>query len=625
MTLPPIPAGDGEPSGVGGAGTAPAETAEGAVERRRAALERRSLDRRVRAVVEGMSDAFLALDEDWRVIYANREAARLNDVEPRELVGWDHWERWPETRGGDVESEYRRAMRDRVPVQLEHWYPAAGRWHEIRAFPMDDGGLAIFYRDITREKQLDAERARQARAVVDALGVAQTASDAKSQFLANTSHEIRTPLNAIIGYAELLEMGLAGELVPAQRQYVSRIQETSRHLLTLVNDVLDLSRVEAGQLRTVSERADLGDAVEAALRIMEPQARAREVQLANGCEAGSRVTYIGDSERVRQVLVNLLSNAVRFTPAGGRVTVTCGAAPDAPPDAEVTHAGAWTFVRVEDTGVGIAMRDRERMWEAFVQLDGGHTRKVGGSGLGLTISRHLARLMSGDITVRSEPGIGSTFTFWLPAASAVVADPPAAAPVASPQSAIDEMPRSRDSLAAAVATMQRHEPGLADVGEALLGESERVVASYVARLRNDERLPSARGLPDEALADHEVTLLADIAQCLSVVGTDGPDATTMLDDGTAIQRLIAARHGAQRARLGWSEAEVRRDCEIFQDVVLEAVRRRMTRSSAPELARASELITIFVRVAERHALRAWAEAQPGAPRQTAPDDAESAD
>jgi hypothetical protein len=280
---------------------------------------------------------------------------------------------------------------------------------------------------------------------------------------------------------------------------------------------------------------------------------------------------------------------------------------------------------VEDTGVGIALRDRERMWEAFVQLDGGHTRKVGGSGLGLTISRHLARLMSGDITVRSEPGLGSTFTLWLPAASAVVAPPPPAITVAGTQSPIDDMPRSRDSLAAAVATMQRHEPGLADVGEALLGESERVVASYVARLRNDERLPSARGLPDDSLADHEVTLLADIAQCLSVVGLGGPDATTMLDDGTAIQRLIAARHGAQRARLGWSEAEVRRDFEIFQDVVLQAIRRRMTRSSAPEVARASELITIFARVAERHALRAWADAQPGAPRQSAPDDAESAD
>jgi hypothetical protein len=186
-------------------------------------------------------------------------------------------------------------------------------------------------------------------------------------------------------------------------------------------------------------------------------------------------------------------------------------------------------------------------------------------------------------------------------------------------------PPPRDSRAAAVATRQRHAPAPADVGEALLGESERIVASYIARLRNDEQLVSARGLPDEPLADHEVTFLADIAQCLSVVGVDGPDAKSMLDDGTAIQRLISARHGAQRARLGWSEAELRRDFEIFQDVVLEAVRRRMTRSSAPELARASELITIFVRVAERHALRAWAGAQPGAPRQPAPDDTQPAD
>ena len=748
MTKSPVPFSSGERTGerAGDGLRAP-------VERGEADDTGRALDRRVRAVVEGMSDAFLALDADWRVTYANREAARLNATTPEALVGVDHWQRWPETVGGEVEREYRRAMRDRVAVRLEHYYPAAARWHEIRAFPTDDGGLAIFYRDVTAQKHLEAERSRQARelaaaheqalaaelqfrlmvdrvrdyavflmdpdgvvthwgegahrmkgwgaseaigmhvsrfyppggvaedgsvadhlrvaaetgewigegtrirrgshpfparvtitalrragtlvgfscitqdltaerereeAIVAALTAAQGASDAKSQFLANTSHEIRTPLNAIMGYAELLAMELAGPLAPGQRQYVERVQETSRHLLSLVNDVLDLSRVEAGHLRTVSEPGFIADVAEAALRVIEPQARARRVALANACSAAPRVAYLGDSERVRQILVNLLSNATRFTPAEGRVTISCGVSAEAPEDAAVARGGPWAYVRVEDTGPGIAPADRQRMWDAFVQLDGGHTRTVGGSGLGLTISRHLARLMGGDITVRSEERIGSSFALWLRAAdpASVVTLSPAATGVASARAPVEEMPRSEDSLAVAIATMREHATGMADIGEALIGESERILAKYVARLRTDEQIPSARGLPDEALADHEVTFLADVAQCLSVAALDGPEATAMLTDATAIQRLIATRHGVQRARLGWSEDEVRRDYEILLEEVLAAVRRRVARSSTPSVSRAAELITILVRVAERHSLQAMMTGRGSAPPQT---------
>ena len=132
-------------------------------DRRESDVARRALDRRVMAVMESMSDAFLALGPDWRVTYANREAARLNGTTPDALIGRDHWSQWPETVGSEVEREYRRAARERVPVQLEHYYEGAGRWHEIRAYPSDDGGLVVFYRDVTAQRRLEEERSRQAR------------------------------------------------------------------------------------------------------------------------------------------------------------------------------------------------------------------------------------------------------------------------------------------------------------------------------------------------------------------------------------------------------------------------------------------------------------------------------
>jgi PAS domain S-box-containing protein len=559
-----------------------------------------------------MSDAFLALDTDWRVTYANREAARLNGVEAEALTGADHWARWPETVGTELEATYRRAMRERQPAALLQQYPASGRWHEIRLFPMDEGGLAIFYRDVTDQKRVEAERARHAAALVAAMAAAQAASDAKSQFLANTSHEIRTPLNAVMGYAELLEMGLAGPLSSSQQHYLARIQETSRHLLSLINDVLDLSRIEAGQMRAAREPGLLRDAVQGALHVIEPQARGRGVSLASACAAAAPLAFEADSERVRQIIVNLLSNAVRFTESGGRVTLSCGTCDQAPPEAEVAHDGPLVYVRVEDTGVGIARTHIDRIWEAFVQVDGARTRKVGGSGLGLTISRHLARLMGGEVTVTSDPGLGSAFTLWLPAgelsripaAAAVFPDVGAHAPV-------ELMPRTQETLAAAVETMQHPPTGLEGVAAGLLAETERIIAMYVARLRSDEAIPASRALSDEALQDHSVTYLADLAQGLTVAANDGPDATAMLGDGTAIQRLIAQRHGAQRARLGWTERELRRDYEVLLEEVLGAVRRRVTRGSAPEIERAAELLTMFIRAAERHSLQAFARARAG--------------
>lgn len=214
------------------------------------------------------------------------------------------------------------------------------------------------------------------------------------------SHELRTPLTAIIGYADLLGTTSLSTLDDVTAGFVQRMR-TSSWLRDLINQILDLSRIEAGKEDVVLQPVAVGDLVRAAVALVEPEARRRNLAL-DAELPQAPPTVITDAGKLRQILVNLLSNAVKFTERGGiRVTV------------EGERGDALVF-RVIDTGVGIAAADRERIWEPFTQVDPSSTRSVGGSGLGLSVSRRLARLLDGDLTVASEPGAGSTFTLRFP-------------------------------------------------------------------------------------------------------------------------------------------------------------------------------------------------------------------
>jgi signal transduction histidine kinase len=241
---------------------------------------------------------------------------------------------------------------------------------------------------------------------------AQAANRSKSEFLATMSHEIRTPINAIIGYTDLLTMELEGPLTPGQHAQLERVRFSSRHLTGLVEQLLDFARIEAGSLRIERRVAFVEDAVAAAVTVLGPEAARKGVALSSDCAGGLR--YHGDPQRVDQILLNLVSNSVKFTEPGGRATLRCAHAHGKLPATQAE--GAWVCLRVEDTGIGIAPDQVERIFEPFVQVESGYTRRHGGAGLGLAISRRFARWMGGDLTVESTPGAGSAFTLWLPAA-----------------------------------------------------------------------------------------------------------------------------------------------------------------------------------------------------------------
>ena len=265
-------------------------------------------------------------------------------------------------------------------------------------------------------------------------------SQAKSQFLANMSHELRTPMNAIIGFTGLV-MRRCQELIPA-RQYnnLEKIRVSADHLLALINDVLDLSKIEAGQMEIRMTQAPVETLVEHCTRALETAVQDKGLTLETHIEPDLPVLHT-DQDKLRQILINLLSNAVKFT-AEGKVVVSVG-----------RRADAITFA-VADSGIGIPPEARELIFEEFRQVDDSSTREYGGTGLGLSISRRLARLMGGDLTVESEPERGSTFTVFLPLRAAepehAVPAPPARLPIESNGArlvlAIDDDPNAIDIL-----------------------------------------------------------------------------------------------------------------------------------------------------------------------------------
>ncbi|MEM9462647.1 MAG: ATP-binding protein, partial [Myxococcota bacterium] len=261
-----------------------------------------------------------------------------------------------------------------------------------RVSPSGDTLLAVA-RDITELKTV-AERSREATMA------AQMANRAKSEFLANMSHELRTPLNSIIGFSRILGRNRAKTLDDSQLDYIGRINKSGIHLLNLINDVLDISKVEAGRLEVVDEEVNLGQIVEEVTQEMMPQVTHKGISLLVEIP-GDLVRLRGDAKRLQQIVTNLVGNAIKFTDQGA-VWVRV-----------IAREGRATRVDVIDSGIGISPDHQKRIFEPFAQADGTTARRYGGTGLGLSISHALAQMMGFSLVVDSEPGQGSTFSLLL--------------------------------------------------------------------------------------------------------------------------------------------------------------------------------------------------------------------
>ncbi|HET7505355.1 MAG TPA: ATP-binding protein [Kofleriaceae bacterium] len=287
---------------------------------------------------------------------------------------------------------------------------------ELDVTRLDPHGMFIgIVRDISERKRLEAlteqrqRRADELRKKSEELEAdnrrMQEAARLQSEFLANMSHELRTPLNAIIGFADLMYRGLAGPVDAQHREFLGDILTSSRHLLQLISDVLDLSKIESGALEVVPEPVELARLIGDVRDILRGMAGDRKIELELEL-VGDLGSVTVDPAKLRQILYNYISNALKFTPEGGRVTLRASLAGD-------------TFrVEVEDTGVGIAAADQRYLFTAFRQLDSSATKRYPGAGLGLALTKRLAEAHGGTVGVHSAPGAGSTFWVELPRATA---------------------------------------------------------------------------------------------------------------------------------------------------------------------------------------------------------------
>jgi PAS domain S-box-containing protein len=390
-------------------------------ERKRMEQALSASEQRFRSTLDHILEGCQLLDFDWTYLYLNDAAARHNRRPNVELLGNRFTQMWPGIEQTEAYRLIRRCMEERVAVHEETEFifnDGERKWFDLRVQPVPEGVFLLSI-DITERHRaevalhelnntLELQVQERTMELKEAVQRAESADQLKSAFLATMSHELRTPLNSIIGFTGLLLQGLAGALNPEQTKQMGMVRASARHLLELINDVLDISKIEAGQLELRISNFDLDEVVQQTCASVAPLLAQKQLTLeVSGGHTGLRLN--ADRRRVEQILLNLLNNAIKFTDQGKVcVLVSEPQVVDSPNDS------AQVCITVRDTGMGIRPEDMDLLFRPFRQIDSGMTRQHEGTGLGLAICQSLVQLMGGRITATSQWQQGSEFCVWLP-------------------------------------------------------------------------------------------------------------------------------------------------------------------------------------------------------------------
>jgi PAS domain S-box-containing protein len=357
----------------------------------------------LRALLDTIPDLIWLKNADGVYLSCNAKFERLYGAKETEIIGKNDYDFVDEELADFFFRNDRRAIEAGKPTVNEEQVTFANDGHEeyletIKSPMYDSSGKLIGVlgvgRDITERKHAED-------ILLHAKMDAETANRIKSEFLANMSHELRTPLNSIFGFSQLLNERVQGELNEKQASYVSNIMKSSKHLIELINDILDLSKVEAGKMKLEREKFNIADLVEDTVSSMKPLAKNKNTDLITDFMILDSEIY-ADRKKIKDILYNLLSNAVKFTPENGRVSI------------KVNCDNETLDIEVSDTGIGISEMDQKKIFEPFRQVNSFMTREFEGTGLGLAIVKRYVELHSGTLNLKSEPGKGSTFSFDIP-------------------------------------------------------------------------------------------------------------------------------------------------------------------------------------------------------------------
>jgi PAS domain S-box-containing protein len=376
-------------------------------ERKQAQEKIQESEAKFRSIIENSSDQIFMLDKDYKFLSINKTAADIFRKSPQEMIDKSIFEIFPEDTVERFSKNIKNVFDTGKSMNIEEKMLVRGREFDNSTSlnpVLDHGGRVIavagIVRDITERKQAEEVMKKKASELEKLNIRLQDLDRLKSVFLASMSHELRTPLNSIIGFTSLIIDGMVGEINEEQRKQLTIVKSSSNHLLSMINDILDIAKIEAGKVELSLEEFGLENEITEVIELFSPIADLKGIEILRDTTEG--ITLFSDKRRLKQVLINLISNAVKFTDRGSVKLIARVMGDDT------------LEVKVVDTGIGITAEDISKLFAPFQQVDSALTKKHEGTGLGLHLSKNLVKLLGGEISVKSEYGTGSEFTFNIP-------------------------------------------------------------------------------------------------------------------------------------------------------------------------------------------------------------------